>query len=74
MKKQNSRTYLYIALGGLVLIIALVIFYMLTPVSRAEQTQYLYVDDDDTQECCQGSHDDHVLFIEVLLFVGCKSV
>ena len=50
MKKQNSRTYLYIALGGLVLIIVLVIFYMLTPVSRAEQTQYLYVDDDDTQD------------------------
>ncbi len=50
MKKQNSRTYLYIALGGLVLIIALIVFYMLTPVSKAEQTQYLYIDDDDTQD------------------------
>ena len=50
MKKLSSRTYLYIAAFGLLLIIGLAAFYALTPVSRSDSTQYLYVDDDDTQD------------------------
>ena len=50
MKKLNSRTYLYVAAAGLLLIIGLVVFYALTPVSKADGTQYLYIDDDDTQD------------------------
>ena len=50
MKKQNSRTYLYIAAAGLILIIGIAIFYAFTPVLRADSTQYLYIDDDDTQD------------------------
>ena len=50
MKKLNSRTYLYIAAVGFLLIIGLTVFYAFTPVSRADSTQYLYIDDDDTQD------------------------
>ena len=50
MKKLNSRTYLYIAAAGLILIIGIAIFYAFTPVLRADSTQYLYIDDDDTQD------------------------
>ena len=50
MKKFDARTYLYIALAGLVLIVALTVFYMLTPVSKADQTQYVYIDEDDTRD------------------------
>ena len=50
MKKFDSHTYLYIAAAGIVLILALVVIYMLTPVSKADVTQYVYIDDDDTQD------------------------
>ena len=48
MKKFDTHTYLYIAAAGIVLILALVVIYMLTPVSKADVTQYVYIDDDDT--------------------------
>ena len=50
MKKFDTHTYLYIAAAGIVLILALVVIYMLTPVSKADVTQYVYIDDDDTQD------------------------
>ena len=50
MKQFNSRTYLYIAAVGLILIGCLVAFYAVTPVSKADTTQYLYIDGDDTQD------------------------
>ena len=50
MKKLDSKIYLYIAQAGLALIVALTVFYMLTPVSKADQTQYVYIDEDDTQD------------------------
>ena len=50
MKKFDSRTYLYVAAAGLALILGLAAFYVLTPVSRTDTTQYLYIDDDDTQD------------------------
>ena len=50
MKKFNSRTYLYIAAVGLLLIVGLILFYAFTPVLKADNTQYLYIDDDDTQD------------------------
>ena len=46
----HSRTYLYIAAIGLLLIIGLTVYYALTPVSMADSTQYLYIDEDDTQD------------------------
>ena len=50
MKKFDTRTYLYIAAAGMVLILVLVAIYMLTPVSKADTTQYVYIDDDDTRD------------------------
>ena len=50
MKKFNSRTYLYIAACGIVLILALGLFYAFSSVSKAEGVQYVYVDADDTQD------------------------
>ena len=50
MKKFDSRTYLYVAAAGLALILGLAAFYVLTPVSRTDTTQYLYIDGDDTQD------------------------
>jgi len=48
MKKFNARTYLYIAAAGLVAIIVLLGAYLFVPVSKADTTQYLYIDEDDT--------------------------
>ena len=50
MKKINSRIYLYVAATGLVVIIALVAYYIFTPFSKSEEVQYLYIDSDDTQD------------------------
>lgn len=50
MKKINSRLYLYVAAAGLLLIIGLMAFYALTPVSKGETVQYVYIDSDDTQD------------------------
>lgn len=48
MKKFNARTYLYIAIGGLLLAVILVAYCTFIPVSNAETVQYVYIDDDDT--------------------------
>ncbi len=50
MKKFDSRMYLYIAAAGIVLILGLVVFYILTPVSKSESVEYVYIDEDDTQD------------------------
>ena len=50
MKSFNARTYLYIAGGGLLLMLALALFSLLTPVSQSDTTEYLYIDEDDTQD------------------------
>lgn len=50
MKTFDARTYLYIAAGGFVLILLLTVFYMLTPVSRSDETCYIYIDEDDTRD------------------------
>lgn len=50
MKKFDSRMYLYIAAAGVVLILGLVVFYILTPVSKSESVEYVYIDNDDTQD------------------------
>ena len=47
---MNSRTYLYVAAAGLVLIMGIAAFYALTPVSKAAEVQYVYIDEDDTQD------------------------
>ena len=50
-QRKNSRTYLYIAGIGLLLIGGLMLFYaVMTPVSRDNQTIYIYIDQDDTQD------------------------
>ena len=50
MKKINSRVYLYIAAACMLLIIGLAVFYVLASVSNSEEVQYVYIDDDDTQD------------------------
>jgi UPF0755 protein len=50
MKKLNSRVHLYIAAAGLLLILGLTAFYAFTSVSKVEETHYLYIDGDDTQD------------------------
>ena len=55
MKKFDSRMYLYIAAAGIVLILGLVVFYILTPVSKSENVEYVYIDNDDTQDRIHGT-------------------
>ncbi len=50
MKKFNSRSYLYIAAAGFLIILALTAYFLLTPLLKSEQVQYLYIDADDTQD------------------------
>jgi len=50
MKAIHSRTYLYIAGAGIIVILMLMIAYVLMPVSKADDTQYIYIDADDTQD------------------------
>ncbi len=48
MKKFNSRTYLYIAICGLLLTAIFIAYCTIVPVSDSETTEYIYIDDDDT--------------------------
>lgn len=50
MKKFNSRAYLYIAAFGMILIIALTVYYAMTSVSDSDSVEYIYIDEDDTQD------------------------
>ncbi len=50
MKKFNSRIYLYIAAAGLLIILMLTGYFLMAPLSKSEQVQYLYIDADDTQD------------------------
>lgn len=50
MKKFNSRAYLYIAAFGMILIIALTVYYAMTSVSNSDTVEYIYIDEDDTQD------------------------
>ncbi|MBO6144229.1 MAG: endolytic transglycosylase MltG [Prevotella sp.] len=50
MKKNCSRSYLYIAGGGIILILLLMGFYLFTPVSKSDNVEYVYIDADDTQD------------------------
>ena len=50
MKKFNSHTYLYIAGVGIVLILALLATYAFIPLSRSNGVEYVYIDDDDSQD------------------------
>ena len=50
MKKLNSKLHLYVAAAGLVIILGLVGYYLLAPVSKAEEVVYIYIDDNDTQD------------------------
>ena len=49
-KKFNSRIYLYIAAAGVAFIIALVAYFIFSPLSQAEEVHYIYIDADDTQD------------------------
>ena len=50
MNKKLSRLYLYIPAVGVVLIVAVAVLYGVAKVSKADTTQYVYIDDDDTQD------------------------
>jgi len=49
-KQNNSRTYLYIAAVGLVVILVLIVYFLFIPLSRHEEPHYIYIDADDTQD------------------------
>lgn len=46
----NSKIYLYIAIGGIAVILGLLAFYLLTSVVKGNEAQYVYIDTDDTQD------------------------
>ncbi len=48
MKKLNSRTYLYIAICGLLLTAIIIAYCTIVPVSDSKTVEYIYIDDDDT--------------------------
>ena len=50
MKKFNARTYLYIAGGGLFLILLLNILHVVIPISNSNKTEFVYIDEDDTRD------------------------
>ena len=50
MNKLQSRSYLYIAAGGILLIGLLMAFYLFSTVSKSETVEYVYIDNDDTQD------------------------
>ncbi|MDE6647345.1 MAG: aminodeoxychorismate lyase, partial [Prevotella sp.] len=52
MKKllEDACFNLYIAAFGLLLIVVLMVYYALASVSTAKTTQYIYIDNDDTQD------------------------
>ena len=50
MKKFNARTYLYIAGGGIIAILLLMILHVMIPVSNSNKTEYVYIDEDDTRD------------------------
>ena len=50
MKKIDSRKNLYVALCGLMLIFCICGYYLLAPVSKADTTQYIYIDTNDTPD------------------------
>lgn len=50
MSKKKSHSYLYIAACGIVLILALMVFYIITPVSKSDGVEFVYIDQDDTQD------------------------
>ena len=50
MKARYSKLYIYPAVIGLVLIISILIYFFLVPVSVKEDTYYIYIDDNDNQD------------------------
>lgn len=50
MKQIKSKLYLYTAAGCIIIIIGLVYYYFLTTFSAHSTVQYIYIDDDDTQD------------------------
>ena len=48
MKKINSRTYLYIAAAGLLLMVGLTAYYLMAEVSKSDEVEYVYIDSDDS--------------------------
>ena len=50
MKKFDARFYLYTAVAVLLAALALTGFYLFTPLTRSDTTEYVYIDEDDTQD------------------------
>ena len=48
MKKRQKSIYLLSGIGCLLLFFAILAYFFLTPLSKSGQTEYLYVDNDDT--------------------------
>lgn len=50
MKSKKSRLYLYTAFACILLIIGALYYYFFSDFSNKEMVQYVYIDDDDTQD------------------------
>ena len=50
MKTFNSRSYLYVAAGGLGVILMLTAYFLFCSLLKGGETQYIYIDEDDTQD------------------------
>lgn len=50
MKRQKSKRYLYAAAIALLAIVGLGCYFFLTPLSQKETVEYVYIDNDDTQD------------------------
>lgn len=48
MKRFNSRNYLYIALGGVGVILLLTVYFLFCSLLKGGETQYVYIDKNDT--------------------------
>lgn len=50
MKIPSSKKYLVPAITGLILVLGLTFYFFLRPVSTIQDTHYIYIDEDDTQD------------------------
>ncbi len=50
MKITSNKKYLYPALAGMVVLVALVAYFLFSAVSTQKETFYVYIDSDDTQD------------------------
>ncbi len=50
MKRQKSKRYLYAAIAAVIVIVGLAYYYFLSGFSQKDAVEYVYIDNDDTQD------------------------